>query len=240
MLAEHLNPSSDGASRRPESIRKITDFIAVNSKPATALLDLGCGPGLYTSLLKDRGYAVTGIDFNSASIDYAKNQRDDITYIAGDYIERYPSGNFDTVIMIYCDMGTHTENNRRDLLKNIYNSLNRGGKLIFDVFTPELVRDRQESKSWEYSPSGGFWGEHEYLLLKETFHYPENKVFAYQYNLLTGQQAKNFIVWERYFSEEEITCILKETGFGNVSIHRNVTGDNNFTSASEIFIVAEK
>jgi len=56
MLKEHLNPISDGASRKQESILKIADFILKQSKPKSRLLDLGCGPGLYTSLFKDKGY----------------------------------------------------------------------------------------------------------------------------------------------------------------------------------------
>lgn len=81
MLKEHLNSSSDGASRRKESIQKITDFVVSNSQPGTQLLDLGCGPGLYTSLFKEKGYEVTGMDFNKASIEYAIQKREDINYL---------------------------------------------------------------------------------------------------------------------------------------------------------------
>ena len=62
--------------------------------------------------------------------------------------------------------------------------LTDGGILIFDVFSEGIIDDRQESRDWEYAPCGGFWNESEYLLLSQTFHYPENKVFAYQYNLI--------------------------------------------------------
>ncbi|WP_029901979.1 bifunctional 2-polyprenyl-6-hydroxyphenol methylase/3-demethylubiquinol 3-O-methyltransferase UbiG [Prevotella sp. 10(H)] len=240
MLKEHLNPSSDGASRKQESILKIRDFILGQIKPSGSLLDLGCGPGLYTSLFGDEGYTVTGIDFNKASIEYAKKQRKDIDYICGDYIKDFPQGSYDAVCMIYCDMGTHSDNDRDLLLKNIYNSLNNGGVLIFDVFTERLMNDKQEGQNWEYAPTGGFWNENEYLLLSQTFHYPEAKAFAYQYNLLCTGQNKHFIVWDRYYSENEIIDILKQTGFRSISIHHNVLNGNNFTSDNEMFIVAKK
>lgn len=240
MLREHLNPASDGASLRQESILRITDFILNHSKPASRLLDLGCGPGLYTSLFKDKGYEVTGIDFNKASIDYAISQRKDIHYIYGDYINRYPEGQYDTAIMIYCDLGTHSDDDRDKLLKNIYHSLNDGGVFIFDVFTEGLVNDKQEGRNWDYEPEGGFWNAEEYLLLSQTFHYPENKAFAYQYNLLLKEETKHFIVWDRYYSEEEITIILRKAGFKKVTTHRNILDSNNFTSGSEMFVVAGK
>lgn len=240
MLKEHLNPASDGASRKQESVNKITDFILRHSKSNGSLLDLGCGPGLYTSLFRDKGYDVTGIDFNRASIAYAIEKRQDIRYIFGDYINEYPAGKYDTVIIIYCDLGTHSDSDRDRLLRNIYHSLNDSGVFIFDVFTEELIKDKQESKSWHYAPNGGFWSNEEYLLLNQTFHYPDHKAFAYQYNLLTVEQAKQFIVWDRYYTEEEITSVLQNIGFRNISIHKNILGSNNFTSDSEMFVVAQK
>ena len=240
ILKDHLDPQSDGASRKQESVLKIVDFILQHTKPQSHLLDLGCGPGLYTSLLADKDYMVTGIDFNKASIEYAIGKREEINYILGDYINNYPMGKYDTITMIYCDMGTHPDSDRDRLLDNIYLSLADGGVLIFDVFSEGIIDDRQESRDWEYAPCGGFWNESEYLLLSQTFHYPENKVFAYQYNLILEDTAKHFIIWERYYSEEEITSILKKVGFRKISIYKKLLGKNDFTSSSEIFIVAEK
>lgn len=240
ILKDHLDPQSDGASRKRESVLKIVDFILQHTKPQSHLLDLGCGPGLYTSLLADKDYMVTGIDFNKASIEYAIGKREEINYIWGDYINNYPMGKYDTITMIYCDMGTHPDSDRDRLLDNIYLSLTDGGILIFDVFSEGIIDDRQESRDWEYAPCGGFWDESEYLLLSQTFHYPENKVFANQYNLILEDTAKHFIIWERYYSEEEITSILRKVGFRKISIYKELLGKNDFTSSSEIFIVAEK
>ena len=112
ILKEHLDPQSDGASRKRESVLKIVDFILQHTKPQSHLLDLGCGPGLYTSLLADKDYMVTGIDFNKASIEYAIGKREEINYILGDYINNYPMGKYDIITMIYCDMGTHPDSDR--------------------------------------------------------------------------------------------------------------------------------
>lgn len=240
ILEAHLDPLSDGASRKEESILKITNFILHNTKPEGRLLDLGCGPGLYTSLLKDRGYSVTGIDFNKASIEYASEKRADIEYIWGDYIKEYPKGKYDAAIMIYCDMGTHSDNDRDTLLKNIYLSLDENGVFIFDVFSEDLATDKKENNNWEYAASGGFWSNDEYLLLTQTFHYPQNKAFASQYNLLSENENKHFIIWDRYYSEQDIIVTLKNIGFNDISIHKDILGDNNFTSNSEMFIIAKK
>ena len=240
MLKEHLNPNSDGASRKRESIFRITDFVVHYSNPMGRLLDLGCGPGLYTSLFRNKGYEVTGIDFNKVSIEYASEKRKDIRYVWGDYINEFPVGKFDAIIMIYCDLGTHSDYDRDRLLKNIYHSLDDEGVFIFDVFTEELVRDRQEGRSWEFASTGGFWDKDEYVLLSQTFHYPEKNAFAYQYNLLVKDLTKHFIVWDRYYSEEEIRLVLQNAGFSEVVIRKNILEGNNFTSGNEMFVVAKK
>src|SRR5512134_2777754 len=93
MLASHLDPTVDGASRRPETIEHITNWIAtsVGLRPGDCILDLGCGPGLYAARLAQAGFQVTGVDFSRNSIDYAiaqARERDlSIQYRCQNYLE---------------------------------------------------------------------------------------------------------------------------------------------------------
>lgn len=114
--------------------------------------------------------------------------------------------------------------------------LTDGGILIFDVFSEGIIDDRQESRDWDMPLAVGSGMKVNIYF----YHYPENKVFAYQYNLILEDTAKHFIIWERYYSEEEITSILRKVGFRKISIYKELLGKNDFTSSSEFFIVAEK
>ena len=93
MLAAHLNPDTDAASRRPATIQRSSDWIVrtLALQPGDSLLDLGCGPGLYASRLALHGLHVTGVDFSQTSIDYARDHarrnRLEITYRCQDYLE---------------------------------------------------------------------------------------------------------------------------------------------------------
>ena len=63
MLENHLDPSIDGASRDRSFIKKKSaSWICQKVPPADypSLLDLGCGPGLYSELFAESGYQVTG------------------------------------------------------------------------------------------------------------------------------------------------------------------------------------
>ena len=67
MLAEHLSQSHDAASRRFDRIDRHVAWIhreLLEGVP-TRVLDLGCGPGLYTSRLARLEHECVGIDFLS-------------------------------------------------------------------------------------------------------------------------------------------------------------------------------
>jgi 2-polyprenyl-3-methyl-5-hydroxy-6-metoxy-1,4-benzoquinol methylase len=92
MLAAHLDPEFEGASRPPPVIERTVDWLTtkLGLQPGDRLLDLGCGPGLYCTRFAERGVQVTGVDYSRRSIDYAVAQaqvRDlPIKYLHQDYI----------------------------------------------------------------------------------------------------------------------------------------------------------
>lgn len=73
MLKVHLDPNIDAASRIPETIDRSVQCIieTLALKTDDAVLDLGCGPGLYASRFARAGLQVTGVDYSRSSIDYA-------------------------------------------------------------------------------------------------------------------------------------------------------------------------
>jgi SAM-dependent methyltransferase len=90
MLAEHLSQQHDAASRRVERIERQVRWIheVLVGRAPTSILDLGCGPGLYSSRLARLGHICLGIDFSPASVDYARETaaREGLacTYVLGD------------------------------------------------------------------------------------------------------------------------------------------------------------
>ena len=55
LLELHINPNHDIASRSPEKIDKLTDWILEKcNKNKMDILDLGCGPGLYAEIMAQK------------------------------------------------------------------------------------------------------------------------------------------------------------------------------------------
>ena len=107
MLVEHLTQEHDLASRKSETIDGHADWIfslILDGRPGR-VLDLGCGPGLYTERLARRGCGCVGVDFSPASVrhagEVAARERLDCRYFHGDLRDQDFGGGFDLVMMIY-------------------------------------------------------------------------------------------------------------------------------------------
>lgn len=73
MLSFHLDQGTDLASHRLETIDQIVTWIDSQLHlSGKHICELGCGPGLYTQRFSTRGADVTGVDFSTNSLEYAK------------------------------------------------------------------------------------------------------------------------------------------------------------------------
>jgi len=162
LLKTHLDPEMDLASRKSVSIQKTVDWILSQyTKQGSRVLDLGCGPGLYTSALALKGHHVTGLDISPVSIAYAREEAAKknlpIDYIHGDYLSTdLGEGLYDLVIMIYTDLGVLNSTQRDILLKKVHKALKPGGVFIFDVLNDRDFASKVSPSSWDCQEEG-FW-----------------------------------------------------------------------------------
>src|SRR5512133_397918 len=93
MLAAHLDPEIEAASRRLETIDRSVQWLieTLRLQSGDSILDLGCGPGLYASRLAHAGICVTGVDYSNRSVEYATRYAEEnnlkITYRYENYLE---------------------------------------------------------------------------------------------------------------------------------------------------------
>jgi SAM-dependent methyltransferase len=245
MLAAHLDPEHDAASRNPRSIRKTVEWIARETKGGRRLLDLGCGPGLYAESLDARGYSVTGIDINPLSIEHARRSARQhnraIEYINMDYLRGQVPGNQDVAICIYCDFGALIPTEQVQFLQNVHGALSDDGILIFDVFGNTFSNTCRESRVWSYIDGPSFWSPTPHYLLEESVHFKAAKVWGRRSIVLgDGQEAKEFITWDHYFGRDEIQALLARNGFEVEKVRTGLVEKNAFTSNNVNFVKARK
>lgn len=230
LLELHINPEVNIASRKEENIDKTIHWMLEQLRLKQGhVLDLGCGPGLYTEKLAKKGYAVTGIDFSENSIEYAKRKalesNLDVKYSCMDYLDIDFKEEFDLVIMIYCDFGVLSIEEREIFLNKVYGALKPNGLFIFDALNQDAVDNLKFQKNWEFS-EGGFWQDKPYLYLSQSSHFPEKKAIVEE-NIIIDEEGnhKVYRFWNHYFDEGDIMSIFEKHGFKEVSSFKSIVDD---------------
>ncbi|MCU4177778.1 class I SAM-dependent methyltransferase [Carboxylicivirga sp. N1Y90] len=228
LLDVHLNAELDLGSRKAETINSTVKWILESCENKQLnILDLGCGPGLYSERLAKEGHKVTGVDFSENSINYAKDQarekKLDITYLKEDYLNLdLEENSFDLVILIFTDFGPLLPKEREQLLINVKRFLKPNGTFIFDVLNDKNIENKISPKNWETADQG-FWKDEPYLALSESFIYESNKVILYQHIVVdTQENISVYRFWTHFFSQIDLRKILREHNFIGLSFHEDI------------------
>lgn len=246
LLATHLSQDVELASRKETTITSSIEWI-LNKVAGNRLniLDLGCGPGLYAEKLAERGHLVTGMDFSSNSIQYAKESANmkklDISYLQQDYLEFEEENKYDLILLIFTDFGVLTPDQRSTLLGKIYRALKPGGAFVFDVLNENSEIQESGSKDWELVEKG-FWRNHPYLALTESLYYEKQKVTLSQHIIIDddcGTEVYRF--WIHTFSHSDLSEIISSADFSTAECYDSILPDSEMCSSRSVtFCVATK
>lgn len=243
LLKIHLDPWIDLASRKRSSIQSTSDWIMKlqNGKQRMDILDLGCGPGLYSEIFANQGHVVTGLDISQNSIEYAKHQAEakalPINYIHANYLEyELPAQRFDLVVLIYTDLGVLTPQERSRLINKVRQSLKKGGMFIFDVLKDNDLDNKVSARTWDVSKEG-FWHDAAHIVLSDSFLYREEKVILYQHLVIDEQEhADVYRFWTHFFSKKDLRQIMIDHGFSQIEFYDNIfPAEDMWTGNNVIF-----
>ena len=239
LLQTHLSQHTDLASRKETTIVSTVDWIT-SKVPGESLhiLDLGCGPGLYTEKFAEQGHVVTGMDFSAQSIDYAKKSAQkkelNISYLHQDYLQFEEINTYDLIVMIFTDFCVLTPEQRCILLHNIQRALKPGGKFLFDVLNEQYPSKASTAKGWELAEKG-FWRKNPYVALQESFYYPEQKVSLNQHLIIDEtRELEVYRFWIHTFSSSDLTRLMAAAGFKSSACFERVIPDSDFYSSDSV------
>ena len=204
-----------------------TQFSRYADQKPMSVLDLGCGTGVLTNILADRGYDMIGIDLSaemlarasSAALAAGKN----VLYLEQDMRAFDLFGTVDAVV---CSLdGINYLTKKEDVARcfaRVHLFLNNGGLFLFDVNTP-----------WKFE---NIFGDESYILEDETTYLG----WQNQYNKKTGlcRFYLTFFcetesgLWERFeevqsersYSDRVLRGLLEQAGFDVLDIVSDFAG----------------
>lgn len=227
LLKMHLDPNSDRASFPEERIETITDWLYQEYlfKSSKTYLDLGCGPGLYTSKIAKKGIKTTGVDFSHNSLKYARSQAAldnlDIHYIEGNYVEMELQGSYDLITLIWCDICVLSQEDLQKLFHNVKRVLKPNGIFIFDFHSEQEWESCRESSWWECFKTDSFFAEGEHIVFGKSFKYETPKAHCEKLSIYRQlYDPLELYLWINYYSIEHMTKELERAGLSVVKVFK--------------------
>jgi len=103
----------------------------IDTTNVKTVVDLGCGNGVITNSLAEKGFSVIGIDGSKEMIEIARNRYPDIKFIysdATDFILENP------VDVVFSNAVFHwiDKSEQSNMMKCVYQSLKNGGQFVFE------------------------------------------------------------------------------------------------------------
>jgi SAM-dependent methyltransferase len=246
MLKSHLDPNTEAASRRPETIDHMVAWLVETLDLAAGdrVIDLGCGPGLYAARLAERGMQVTGVDYSRRSIAYATEYAAahdlPVEYRYQDYLTLADRAAYEAALLIYGDFCVLPPGQRTRLLLRVRRALVPGGRFALDV-TTRTLRARHGLRSGWYAVETGFWKPGPHLVLEQGFDYPEQSLYLDQYVVIEADGTIS--VYRNWFQDYDMAAIAAElegNGFEIEGVWGDLTG-TPYTEESEwIGVVARR
>jgi ubiquinone/menaquinone biosynthesis C-methylase UbiE len=219
----------------------ISDFFKKNNINFGTIIDLACGTGSFSEQFANKGYNVIGVDMSSQMLTQAQiklsafnNQVSLIQSKMQDFVSNEP---VEGVVSCLDSINHLTDINDVQLtFNNVYNSLVSGGLFIFDVNTIY---------------------KHQEILFNNTFVFDEEDFYLVWDNeqvddrevrILLDFFSFNGVNYDRYseefneraYSIEELTNMLKLSGFNKIDIYDELSLKPPKKDSERIYFVCKK
>ncbi len=224
--ALYLKTDADVVADENITSAEVGFFVAAAELSQDAkILDLCCGQGRHSLELARKGFRnVEGLDRSRYLVTKARalatREGLGVKFREGDARKtHYPPDTFDCVMILGNSFG-YFETVRDDLqvLKEVFRILKPNGRCLLDVTDGDYLRDRFQTRSWE-------WIDKKHFVCRErSLSADGERLISREVvtNSSKGVIADQFYA-ERLYSKEGIVSLLKEAGFRDCTVHGQIS-----------------
>ena len=196
----------------PEKTAAEVEFIAsaLGLAPGAAVLDLACGLGRHAIGMAQRGFKMTGADFNARYLEMAAEEARgagvSVRWVAADMRELPFEGEFAGVYSYFTSFGYFSDAENERVLARIARGLAPGGRLLLDLANRERLLIHPQQRIWDQREDGS-------LVMEEiTFDVRRSRVTS-RLTLIEEQGPRNVKEFDlRTYTCAELSALLVRHG----------------------------
>ena len=204
------------------------------------VLDLGCGTGTMTRLLRQKGYDMIGVDASAEMLEIARNHPDEgILYLQQDMREFELYGTVAAVVCV-CDSLNYLleEEDLAEVFSLVHNYLDQNGVFIFDMNTIHKYRDLiGDATICENREEGSF--------IWENYYDPEEEINEYDLTIFVQEEGDTFHRFtethlQRGYTVGQMRTLVEQSGLKILEIMDSDTGEAVTETSERVYIVAKE
>jgi len=219
----------------PQEVEQLLHLL--NLKQSSSICDLCCGVGRHSLELASRGFHVTSVDRTALYLREAQKKADaeglDIQFVQEDMRSFCQPNFFDAVINLYTSFGYFEDPlDEKKVLKNIYKSLKRKGKIVMELMGKEVLARIFQERDWR---------EEDGVILLEERKIGKNWVFIEsRWIMIKDGKKHERKFYPRLYSAVELCDLLKSCGFEQVETYGGLDGSPYDQKANRLVLVGQK
>lgn len=241
-LQLHLDQAHDVNSRRDSIIQQQTSWIhgsILNEKPSK-ILDLACGPGLYTKKLSNLGHHCLGVDISPAVIEFAKSKNHkNCTYLCEDMLQFSTEEKFDLVLLNFGWFQNFTPSEAEKLMVNIAQMLNPGGILLLEMLYYGAVQEFGENTPQWHRAKSGVFSQHPYIFFQEnSWNMEKAEACVYYHIFESSDKLTSYIQTYQGYQKDDICELLAKYHFDDFEFYHDLFCEDDFSE--DLFFLSAK
>ncbi|MFC1975955.1 SAM-dependent methyltransferase [Chloroflexota bacterium] len=217
--------------------------------PEAAILDIGCGPGLYSNRLARHGYRVTGLDIAQSLLDYAQAEAQEqglgeaCVYRRQSMFDLADEAEFEAILLFQSIVNRLESPEMQALLAQIRTALKPGGHFVVELqrvpegFTSTEPTVTENVSFLAQSP----WCDqfHAWMIRELTFPATSERV---THHLILGPDGQPTEYWSRFklYPLAALTDLLHQCGFAVQAVFGQALGQPPQATDENCFIWGQR